>query len=126
MIRRPPRSTLFPYTTLFRSALASRARRPACRAARPPGTPPRPRAATPGGEPRRSEDGGPVALHAHDGPALAPGPVERLLGAAGVRELAVGVVVEEEQSQGRRLGLPGEVQHGAVTVAVPGGEQGPE
>src|SRR5256885_7522134 len=26
MIRRPPRSTLFPYTTLFRSALPSRAR----------------------------------------------------------------------------------------------------
>src|SRR2546429_6642288 len=25
MIRRPPRSTLFPYTTLFRSALAARA-----------------------------------------------------------------------------------------------------
>src|SRR3712207_7819537 len=27
MIRRPPRSTLFPYTTLFRSALAQRLRR---------------------------------------------------------------------------------------------------
>src|SRR5687767_15534216 len=27
MIRRPPRSTLFPYTTLFRSALAARADR---------------------------------------------------------------------------------------------------
>src|SRR5256885_11903012 len=27
MIRRPPRSTLFPYTTLFRSALAERAAR---------------------------------------------------------------------------------------------------
>src|SRR3712207_7815273 len=27
MIRRPPRSTLFPYTTLFRSARALRARR---------------------------------------------------------------------------------------------------
>src|SRR5690349_23543547 len=26
MIRRPPRSTLFPYTTLFRSAASSRAR----------------------------------------------------------------------------------------------------
>src|SRR2546430_9633025 len=30
MIRRPPRSTLFPYTTLFRSAVAPR---PACAAA---------------------------------------------------------------------------------------------
>src|SRR3712207_9503913 len=28
MIRRPPRSTLFPYTTLFRSATAGRARGP--------------------------------------------------------------------------------------------------
>src|SRR5258707_3764936 len=27
MIRRPPRSTLFPYTTLFRSSAAARARR---------------------------------------------------------------------------------------------------
>src|SRR3712207_8732485 len=29
MIRRPPRSTLFPYTTLFRSAVARPAARPA-------------------------------------------------------------------------------------------------
>src|SRR2546430_13504696 len=28
MIRRPPRSTLFPYTTLFRSGRAARGRRP--------------------------------------------------------------------------------------------------
>src|SRR3712207_7280417 len=28
MIRRPPRSTLFPYTTLFRSLLRARLRRP--------------------------------------------------------------------------------------------------
>src|SRR3712207_8806611 len=33
MIRRPPRSTLFPYTTLFRSALDAWPRRPAWRAA---------------------------------------------------------------------------------------------
>src|SRR3712207_8875345 len=36
MIRRPPRSTLFPYTTLFRSAAATA---PAGRAARPPAHP---------------------------------------------------------------------------------------
>src|SRR6478735_3902136 len=37
MIRRPPRSTLFPYTTLFRSARAARARSSAwCSAAAPP------------------------------------------------------------------------------------------
>src|SRR3712207_8731822 len=34
MIRRPPRSTLFPYTTLFRSPHRARARRPAPRGAR--------------------------------------------------------------------------------------------
>src|SRR3954462_6666932 len=32
MIRRPPRSTLFPYTTLFRSRHAHRVRRPGWRA----------------------------------------------------------------------------------------------
>src|SRR6266581_8218419 len=38
MIRRPPRSTLFPYTTLFRSAARRRPARasPARRAGRPP------------------------------------------------------------------------------------------
>src|SRR6266513_5233228 len=30
MIRRPPRSTLFPYTTLFRSRAGPRSRRPNC------------------------------------------------------------------------------------------------
>src|SRR5260221_1475969 len=40
MIRRPPRSTLFPYTTLFRSTIASAGRQPAgC--THSPGTPPR-------------------------------------------------------------------------------------
>src|SRR5438067_9412672 len=29
MVRRPPRSTLFPYTTLFRSAVGARGQRPA-------------------------------------------------------------------------------------------------
>src|SRR3712207_7527748 len=36
MIRRPPRSTLFPYTTLFRSVHAAPGRRPG-RAGQPPG-----------------------------------------------------------------------------------------
>src|SRR3712207_7595876 len=39
MIRRPPRSTLFPYTTLFRSGLRTDTACPAtaaCRACRPP------------------------------------------------------------------------------------------
>src|SRR2546425_3223024 len=34
MIRRPPRSTLFPYTTLFRSVASRRSRRPRKRTAR--------------------------------------------------------------------------------------------
>src|SRR5258708_23061675 len=38
MIRRPPRSTLFPYTTLFRSRLATESfDRPALRTKSPPG-----------------------------------------------------------------------------------------
>src|SRR3712207_8813025 len=39
MIRRPPRSTLFPYTTLFRSCAAGRCSRSASRS--PGGGPPR-------------------------------------------------------------------------------------
>src|SRR2546430_13749568 len=35
MIRRPPRSTLFPYTTLFRSAIPNMLRFPACRLPKP-------------------------------------------------------------------------------------------
>src|SRR3712207_7750361 len=46
MIRRPPRSTLFPYTTLFRSPLGDRAPR-AGRAA-----PPQPGGRLPGAAPR--------------------------------------------------------------------------
>src|SRR3712207_7661143 len=45
MIRRPPRSTLFPYTTLFRS-VAIRTRAPVPRA--PPSTPSRSDGRTPG------------------------------------------------------------------------------
>src|SRR5256885_4063641 len=37
MIRRPPRSTLFPYTTLFRSLPQLRKHLPQRRAVRPPG-----------------------------------------------------------------------------------------
>src|SRR2546427_9584957 len=61
MIRRPPRSTLFPYTTLFRSPPGAR-RRAACSVARLPG-----------------------GLRAHGEPnAVAAGGVERL-GVPGVR-----------------------------------------
>src|SRR2546430_11415466 len=65
MIRRPPRSTLFPYTTLFRSRERGVARQSCRRSARAPhpGVPAavlcaRPRAALPGGvrAHRRSEE----------------------------------------------------------------------
>src|SRR5436309_9381770 len=48
IIRQPPRSTLFPYTTLFRSA----DNRPGCRWSRPPARP----GAAPGGRPAPPRD----------------------------------------------------------------------
>src|SRR3712207_8016627 len=48
MIRRPPRSTLFPYTTLFRSAVPERVREQASLAAE--------RRARGGEDPRQGED----------------------------------------------------------------------
>src|SRR3712207_6851633 len=59
MIRRPPRSTLFPYTTLFRSAHRSRC--PLGALARGPGEPVGPGGEHPGGQaagqPQRAEGG---------------------------------------------------------------------
>src|SRR5438045_8027252 len=52
MIRRPPRSTLFPYTTLFRSHWGRRPTRP-CTAVRPSAS--RPRQAVPRSEEHTSE-----------------------------------------------------------------------
>ena len=42
-----------------------------------------------------SENLGPVVLKAHDGPAGGPGTFERVVGAVGVVELTVGIVVEQ-------------------------------
>src|SRR5258708_21617759 len=56
MIRRPPRSTLFPYTTLFRSLASSRERcRGRCRST-PPSAPAATRSATSRCAGRRSEE----------------------------------------------------------------------
>src|SRR3989454_5045468 len=68
MIRRPPRSTLFPYTTLFRSRRTPRAT-PGRRAAA------RPRRAAPAGRPQRGQRPGRRARGAGDG--RAPGPHHR-------------------------------------------------
>src|SRR5688572_31688855 len=43
MIRRPPRSTLFPYTTLFRSRRTRRSTTPGTRCSDPSAPPPSPR-----------------------------------------------------------------------------------
>src|SRR2546426_9303018 len=59
MIRRPPRSTLFPYTTLFRSLDLSTPRRPARRARTPRPAPPAPCPPEPAGAAnRRGRAGG--------------------------------------------------------------------
>src|SRR3712207_8265600 len=55
MIRRPPRSTLFPYTTLFRSPLRERDDR---QRRLPPGDLPRPRGQRPGPPPPLRADPG--------------------------------------------------------------------
>src|SRR2546429_4700295 len=49
MIRRPPRSTLFPYTTLFRSPGRQRAVAPPAAAAAPASRTPRPQGRAPAG-----------------------------------------------------------------------------
>src|SRR5438477_4180667 len=60
MIRRPPRSTLFPYTTLFRSRRAARGRRRGRRGPPPVRRSPRGATTAPGGPartpPARSEE----------------------------------------------------------------------
>src|SRR3989442_13221526 len=75
MIRRPPRSTLFPYTTLFRS-LVRPPRRRGERRARPLGVEPRPR---PGPALRdRREHGGRVSAGDEDhGDVVPRGPWPR-------------------------------------------------
>ena len=55
----------------------------------------------------------------------AVGSLERLLGAGRVVELALGVVVQDEQAQGRLVRVLGEVEHRDVAVRVAGGEQRP-
>src|SRR5438105_7361176 len=61
MIRRPPRSTLFPYTTLFRSVRGGRQRK--LHGGLPHVSPPRPRAGGPRGGPGEARCGGRATVH---------------------------------------------------------------
>src|SRR5947209_12866737 len=56
MIRQPPRSTLFPYTTLFRSGHELRVHRPRSRRHHPEQLPPGGREGVQGGDGARSEE----------------------------------------------------------------------
>src|SRR4028119_81389 len=113
MIRRPPRSTLFPYTTLFRSPAPPRAgRRRAWATPRPP-APPGPRRRRPrgGGRSRRGGPRRPPGPRAGPRPPLRPVPV-------GAGPAAEGDPVEEarddHQGRGRDHGpRPEEVEERA-------------
>src|ERR671912_536088 len=90
-------------------------------------TPARSRARTPPFKPKKntSEHGVPVVLHADHRPAVASGLFPGALAPGRVGELPVLVIVQDEQPQERQPGVPREVEHRAVAVAVPGGEQRP-
>src|SRR5215217_1321487 len=70
-----------------------------------------------------SEDGRPVVLDADDRPAAHAGLLQCLLGATLVIELALAIVVEDEQSKERLVLVPREVEHRDVTVRIPGSEE---
>src|SRR3989441_7728254 len=80
MIRRPPRSTLFPYTTLFRS-----------RVPRAQGRKPRDPAAQPG------------AVHAQEHPRAEPGDAGRLRAAQHGCRLDTTVLIHGETGVGKEL-----------------------
>src|SRR3954452_12318200 len=71
------------------------------------------------------EHGLPVVLDADDRPAVGDCLVERLLGPGGVRELALAVVMQDEQSQRWLVAVLGEVQHRDVAVGVTARQQRP-
>src|SRR3954463_15369980 len=72
-----------------------------------------------------SEDAGPVILDADDRPTVGGGLVERLLGSCGIGELALGVVVQDEQAQERLVAVLAEVQHRDVAIGVAPRQQRP-
>src|SRR5215207_2539013 len=73
--------------------------------------------------PDTSEDGGPVVFDAHDPPVVGLGSLECALGSTGVAEFALGIVVEQQEPQGRLARVLGELEHLHVAVGVPGRQQ---
>src|SRR5258706_6049112 len=99
MIRRPPRSTLFPYTTLFRSP-ASRAR-----------------------------GGGSRALHARGALAPGAGrrAVDEQTGGFGVLDrVAIALLGEEELTVGREILISGVARHDGIEMGRPAVRLGPQ
>ena len=71
---------------------------------------------------RLAEHGRPVVLDAHDRPALRGRRLQRALGAGGVGELALRVVVQHEQPERRTILAAGVAQHRDVAVRVAAGD----
>src|SRR3712207_9375320 len=86
MIRRPPRSTLFPYTTLFRSVLRAAVVADAQGALR---------AEAEGDERRAAPEGGQVGVRAGDGRALP----RRGVGPEGDAGVGGALLAEEDRSE---------------------------
>src|SRR5256886_15160773 len=112
MIRRPPRSTLFPYTTLFRSRDGGARARPARLPGRRPGHSP---GAAARGDARAARTGG---GHSGRGAGVKALPVVGALG-VGRGALAVSDAVAAPAPRAPNAPRPGVVVRGAVLADVP-------
>src|ERR1700684_792042 len=65
-----------------------------------------------------TEDGGPVISHAHYGPAVGGCQILGLLGACGVGEFTIGVIVGDEHPQGGGARRSGVLEHVDVAGRV--------
>jgi hypothetical protein len=67
----------------------------------------------------------PSGFHADDRPAALADLLQYLLGAAGVVELALAVVMEDEQAKGWLVLMLGELEHGDIAVRVASSQERP-